>query len=272
MCRLSMLFLSAVVSVVSFHSPAAAGGWWSGIDLNGGYLGIGENLKFRSEVMFETLDAAERGRRTEYFAYVVRGVDEKALEDAMSVAEPGRWWVPPNEMILVGRVELSDWDANLVIATAHLSIPKMATGNYDLMLCDMGCRTPLANLIPAPVEVTAEPLAARLSRRLEATNERLDTVRARLRARLGRSLTIADRADLVSAESSNAVARLQKAVANLDSDSPSPTPALAFAGWFVAGAAVAFAVTRRRRSSRDADLLVPLEAIPDDARELIESP
>ena len=269
--RLRTVLLGALVTGLLVQpTPAAAGGWWNGIDLDGRYLGIGESLTVRSEVMFRTLPVAEKARRIEYRAYLVRGVDTQALERAMSRPEPRRWWTPPAEMTLVGRVELSRWDSNLVTATARLTIPDMPPGRYDLMLCDIGCRTPLGNLIPLGVDVSADALAAKTARRLERTNEKFELALARARYDLRRNNRSATEA---SAEAADAVARLRQRISSLETAAPStpsppPTPWVPYAAWFMTGAVVALLVLRLRRRSPSPIPEILIERVPDDAREL----
>jgi hypothetical protein len=119
----------ALAGLALMPSPAVAGGWWSGIDLQGRHLGVGETVTFESEVMFRDLEVAERARKSgQFHAYLARGVDYNALDRAMSVPEPERWWSPPDELTLIGNVRLSNWDANLAIATTELNVPEVAQG------------------------------------------------------------------------------------------------------------------------------------------------
>lgn len=269
--RLSKLFVAMLVAGLSWvPSAASAGGWWSGIDLDGSHLGIGESVMFRSEVMFRTLEAADRAQEdADFHAYLARGVDRAALREAMSVAEPKRWWSPPRELTLIGDVSLSSWDANLAVATAEVTVPEVTPGSYDLMLCDAGCENPLGNLIPLRIDVAADALSAQTARGLEKTNTRLDIALRRVRNDLrqqGRRLGAATDASSASAES---VARLQDRISTLERTSPS-TPWVPYLLFFVAGAALASVAARfRRTSSSGRPPEPPMPPVPDDARELV---
>lgn len=269
--RLRSLLLFAIITVTLMPSTAIAGGWWSGIDLQGRYLGIGESVTFRSEVMFRNLGVAERARNSgEFHAYLARGVDYISLNKAMSVPEPKRWWSPPRELTLIGDVRLSNWDANLAIATTELDVPEVAPGSYALMLCNVGCVTPLGNLIPLQIQVSADALAAQTARRLQKTNARLDLALARVRGDLKQQTRQLNVAKADSAESTEAIARLQDKVSSLDSEAPS-TPWLPHLLFFLAGAAATFLVLRFRRQGSSGPPEPPIARIPDDARELVST-
>lgn len=127
----TLLVVTVVAGLLLTPSAAFAGGWFSGIDLQGRYLGIGESLTFRSEVMFRNLEDAERARDSgEFHAYLVRGIDHRALNEATLVAEPKHWWSPPKELRLIGDVRLSKWNANLAVATAVIDVPEVTPGSY----------------------------------------------------------------------------------------------------------------------------------------------
>ncbi|CAN5545391.1 hypothetical protein BH20ACT21_BH20ACT21_05520 [soil metagenome] len=186
--RLGMLLLIAVIILSSLVAAAAGGGgWWSYIDLEGQHLGIGETLTVRSEVWFRGVVDAQKASNSDYYAYLVRGIDREALRWAMSRPQPKRWWKPPAEMTLLGDVDLSQWDTNSARSTARLTIPELSLGRYHLMLCDRGCRNPLGNLIPARVEVVDDPLAAQTSRKLQDATDRTSLALARLRKDLRQS-------------------------------------------------------------------------------------
>lgn len=273
--RLRMLVLSALI-ITSALAPAAmgGGGWWSYIDLEGQHLGIGETLTVRSEVWFRTVQEAEEASKADYYAYLLRGVDTKALERAMSRADPKHWWSPPAEMTQVGPVELSQWDSSPSMSIAHLTIPDMPTGRYDLMLCDGGCRNPLADLVPLSVQVVDDPLAAQTARKLQDTNERLSLALARVRKDLRRTT---GRVEAAQADSRQAVdlavdgARaLRKRLASIATDrSSSPWPANL--AWFVGGLGVASVAVRGRRRASLTHTGTPVERTPGDERELAAS-
>ena len=267
--RPATLALTLVVSFLVVRGPARAGGWWSSIDV-GRYLGIGETVTARAEVWFPSLELAEDARQDVYHAYLARGIDRERLEQAMTRAEPKDWWTQPAEMMLVGDVRLRSWDANIAIATAHVTVPHVAPGSYHLMLCDAGCITPLGNVIPLRVDVAADVLLAKTARKLEATNERSELALARVRSDLRRVAAHVEGAQTKAAETRARVARLQARLSLSNEQRPSPW--IVYAGWFAAGAASALAVVRRRKVALRAQTQPPVAEVPDDARELIRNP
>ena len=275
--RLRMLLtVSLVAGLLLMPSAATAGGWWSSINLHGSFLGIGETLTVRSQVMFRGLESADRAREETFHAYLARGIDREALDKAMTVAEPKGWWTPPRELRLIGDVELSNWDSNMAVATAELSVPEMTPGSYSLMLCNVGCRKPLADLIPTRVHVSADPIAAQTARRLEGTNNRLNIEFARVRRDLkghSRQLKARKVDSLESAESisqlQDGLIALQIELASLNNEAP-PVQWPTYLMLFVAGAASTLLAMRwRRRSAAPPDTVIP--RIPDDPRELIST-
>lgn len=279
MRRMGVLLIMVTAFSLTSGGAASGGGWWSSVGLVGSDLGIGEKLKVRTEVWFRTMETAARARNTPYYAYLVRGADYAALDRAMSRPQPRRWWEPPEESIPVGEVELTRWDSNIAQATANITIPDLAPGRYSLMLCDGGCTTPLANIIPQRVRVTPETLAAETARKLVRADARSRVAVSRLRYDLRATRRQLARAKSAAAEATEDVARLQERVSS-QSPSTSPqtersvTPWWAFAGWFFGGATLAFAatplLTRRRRPARAPEEVgvVGVVRVPDDAREL----
>ncbi len=265
-----VLVLSLVTFIALLQTPAVAGGWWSTIDLDGAYLGIGEKVKVRSEVLFKTVEDARRAQNVEYRAYLLRGLDPRWPDRLMSQAHFRRWWQPPGAMINVGSVEVSSLDSNLVTTTARLAIPDVAPGSYDLMFCTVGCRKPLADIVPLAVDVTADAVAARTARDLQRTNERLAVARARLRFDLRRLERRARETRETLAESTGRIIALEAQLARAESDRPSPSP-LVYVGWFIAGSTVALIGLRRRRRTNDWEPMVPMVDVPDDARELVDA-
>jgi hypothetical protein len=140
------------------------------------------------------------------------------------------------------------------------------------MVCDFGCRTPLANLVPDRVKVLPDAATARSVRELEETNARLRALidradRASRRAfrRLDRRFT----SERISA--TQEIERLKDQIAALAAKPDPATPWGAYAGWFLAGSALSalgFGVIRKRASTKTEPLEIK---VPDDVSELIES-
>jgi len=269
MRRIALLLSIVVTFTLTPGGTANAGGWWSYLGPPGEHFGIGETVKVRDEVWFRTIEAAEKARTTAYYAYLVRRIDNKRLGWAMSRPQPRRWWTPPEWSVPIGTVELSRWDVNIAAATTHLEVPEVAPGMYHVMLCDAGCRTPLANVIPQRVRVTPEPLAAETARRLDRVAMRSDLRIRRLRKDLREANRQLVDVEAAAIESTRAIEQLQKEPSSPEPVT-SPTPWWAFAGWFFAGAALVFAVTRSRRKQSNLPEEFPIE-VPDEARELIPS-
>ena len=269
MRRTALLLSVAVTFALTPVGTAGAGGWWSGIDGVGSHVGIGESLKSPSEVWFRTMEVAEKARTTAYYAYLVRGIDEERLRWAMSRPQPKRWWTPPKWSVPIGNVELSHWDANIAVATAHMEVPDLPTGTYYLMLCDAGCRTPLGSIVPTRVHVSHEPLAAQTARKLERASMKSNLAIRRLSKDLRETNRQVVDLEAQTIESTRAIEQLQKEPSSPE-PVPSPTPWWAFGGWFVGGAATAIAITHARRSHSVRLEEPPMELIPDDARELID--
>lgn len=106
--RLRMLVLSALI-ITSALAPAAmgGGGWWSYIDLEGQHLGIGETLTARSEVSFWD-GTAQEARRTDYFAYLVRGVDAQGEGGRCPSSRMGNVAIGPETLVEAARRDDSD--------------------------------------------------------------------------------------------------------------------------------------------------------------------
>lgn len=263
--RRATVLLVLLVTAVASQTPARAGGWWTGIQLEGRYAGVGETMNLRSEVWFPTLADAEAARTVDHHAYLVRGIDRELLRRGMSRAEPKRWWAPPREMILVGDVRLSRWDGNIAFATGAITIPDLTPGRYRLMLCDLGCATPLGNVVPQPLHVSGDAALARAVRTLERRNERLGQAVRRTRASVRRT----------SNENAEATASVAAALTRVEGEAqpgrdPS-VPWIAYAGWFLAGATSVLLLLGRRRRTAVVLPDPPIERIPDDPRELTEA-
>ena len=268
--RATKAFVLLLLLSMLLAPPAVAGGWWSSIGFEGQPIGLGESIDLKmSEVMFDSLEEAEEARGQDFYAYLVADFDQTALDDAMSRPNPGDWWTPLSEPIPAGTVELLGWDANLAKARVELNVPQVSPGMYFLMLCDAGCNVALGNLIPSRVNVTDDVLAAQTTRRLQQAEADLTLALQRSRSELRQT-----RSTLRGALSDDALQdqRIDKLESQLiEVRKPESPPWITYAGWFFAGVGAAFLFLRRGRSrvSREE---VSIERIPDDARELINSP
>ena len=163
--RCAAVFLFLVVLAVP--APAAAGGWWSFIELESTYLAPGMRVEAAdSGLSFTSTKEAERARRTgRYYVYLIEGLDLDTVKDQMLRADPRRgWWALGDAMALrAGRVSLRGWHANLARAHARFVTPDLRPGIYTVMFCDAGCRHPLGDAIPSKVRVVADPPVGRSS-------------------------------------------------------------------------------------------------------------
>lgn len=268
--RLIKVSLLLLLQTSLLTPSAVAGGWWSSIGLEGQPLGIGESIEVTvSEVMFDSLDEAEAAKEQAFFAYLVRAFDRAALEDAMTRPNPGEWWRPTSEPILAGTVELMQWDANLAKGRVALDVPDVPPGPYFLMLCDAGCDVALGDLIPSRVDITDDVLAAQTTRRLQEAEADLTLALQRSRSELRETRSSLRRAQANDAEQDRRIGKLETDLA--EASKPESPPWITYAGWFSAGATAVFLFLRRRRADADRNEIL-IERIPDDARELINSP
>lgn len=251
------------VVVIALAAPASAGGWWSYVDLDKRHVSVGDTLTSSTEVMFPTSAMARRARSGRYFAYLVRGIDQKLLDEAMSKPQPKRWWTQPETAVRAGKVRWRTRDSNIAHVIVNVTIPEVSPGRYALMLCDAGCRTPLGDVVPteglrvyAPDELAAARAAqaAADAERLrldseamdQALGQEIDQVREYAMVAQADARRAADNA----ARAEQAVQRLEAQVAALSARDPAaPWPAAA--GWAVAGLVgllwLASALHRRRR-------------------------
>jgi len=243
---------TALWTVLGVGGPAAAGGWWSGIPLQGAELGVGERfMTDRGEILFDTVEASARARQglDRYYAYLIPDLDWSVVDEAMSVGEPGDWWVRPETRIRVGEVEVRGGPSNLARIRVAFDVPEVEPGTHALMLCTAGCVRALADVVPHEVLVTEDPLAARTARELSRLGVRLDATRSRLGhrvAELERELRVARSQetdpDALDAATTRVV-ELERRVAELEGSAPG-------AAWLVvgaAGAALLLLPLRRRR-------------------------
>ncbi|MGI8774278.1 MAG: hypothetical protein ACR2KQ_04570 [Actinomycetota bacterium] len=174
MKRMAVVCLVAAGSLV-MPQGAAGGGWWAYIDLNRDHLAVGQRFGLVSEHMFATIEAADRtvSGKDQFYAYLLEGYERERLRKAMGRADPGDWLRTKGALHLLGPVQLSEQDSNLVTAKAAFATPDVPPGRYDLMLCDEGCQTPMADAVPAAVWITTDLVAARAATKAQRISERL---------------------------------------------------------------------------------------------------
>lgn len=264
------VIVALLIGIVLAPISARAGGWWNSIDLDSSSLAIGEKFTFRQQLAFADSGAAQRARGLNYGAYLMRDINQDLLDRAMSVPDPKRWWEPVPGMIRVGDVKILGSSSNWVRAAVRISLPEIGTGSYYLMLCDPGCRRPLADVVPTRVRVTAEPLAAEALRQVARYRAHTDMKILRLDrlARGARARAVALEAEVARMDAEMGALRTRLAASG---EAPSnrwePYVLGATAGTLLVllGTLLASAL-RRRVGSPVGD--IALEDIPDDAREL----
>lgn len=244
-----------IVVIALFPSTASAGGWWNGLDLVGQAIGVGESFSFRSEVLFPDIETAEAAHSADYRAYLVRGMDHDRLDKAMGRAEPGDWWSVPKKMIQIGTVSFSRRDANLSTATAHLNVPEVPSGTYNLMLCSPGCVEPVGNLFPLKVRVSPDPVVATKVRRLTEKTWDLKTTLAGTKRDLRRSNRKLILAEPAAEGGNERVSERADATVPTGETTPWWHPAM----WFVSGALLTLVLNHLRLRKRGGSP-APLEA------------
>ena len=185
----SVLFLTVLVLAIPVV-PARAGGWWHYVDFPEA-VASGETLEVSTGVMmFETIDQADRVRAEQgFYAYLIENLNEEMVDGAMSREFDPAWWrLGDATAYQAGTVRIEGGSSNLARGTVRLEIPDVDPGRYDLMLCDLDCETPLANVIPIGVEVTADQEIATLTRKVEFLRDRLAMLQVNLRSDLRRGL------------------------------------------------------------------------------------
>lgn len=260
MRRFTLGFGVVLLTWLMAASPASAGGWASYVHIEGEHVGVGETRVAHSEAFFTTMQQAQEAKTTRYYAYLVRGHDRSLLRRAVTQPEPPRWWalLPDAELVRVGRVRITNWDANLGEARARIKIPAVTTGRWNLMFCNLGCQQPMGSAVPTVVRVTADAETAQTARRVARLEEQSHAAMSALRTELRtvRQVAAAATADATSTRRQlndvlGRVHALETAVAQPPSRSWWPwAVAAALAG--LLGATVV--TTRRRRAATEAEV------------------
>lgn len=267
MTSVRSLLVLLVAGASLWPSPAAAGGgWWNFIDLDSEYLATGETFTFRQQIAFPDSVAAEEARSEDYGAYLMQDINQRVLDRAMGKANPKRWWEPVDGMMRVGDVTWLGSNSNLYRVSVRLSIPEIPPGTYYLMLCDPGCRTPLADIVPTTVRVTDEPLAAQASRQIERYRAHFDSKLLRIDALARRSIGRARGAEQDIAEMSARIGALNDRLERLR-DRPQPFPwvpvvSAAALGAFFASVLMLVLKARRAPVVSDRPWETPTETLP----------
>jgi hypothetical protein len=241
----------ATVTAAFVPAPAAAGGWWSYPQLERQAAAVGQRVAVRAEVLFSSEAVAERAADRRWFVYLVRGLGERRLQRAVPQPASGdRWSLGAATAIRAGEARLTV-DGSSGRVRASLRVPA-TLGRYAVMLCDRGCRAPLADVVPARFTAVADPETARLLAQAARVRNRAFGERRRLAAvqEAGR------RTRAATAEVAADVARLEALVASLRREAASPPTfpllpvAICAALAALAGAAVGAALVRRSRPRR----------------------
>lgn len=268
------------VALIALAAPASAGGWWSYVQMDKRHVTVGDTLRSRSEVMFQTTEAAEQAKSEPYFAYLVQGVDQDLLDHAMGIPQPQRWWAQPDTAIRAGSVRWGMSDSNITVAIVDVTIPDVPPGRYALMLCDAGCRKPLADVVPTEgisvhatkSAATAAENAADLRELVHASSSMdeslaadIDLVRQESQRGVQRAREDAQEAVAAAARAEEGMRRLDAQLAALSSGEPaSPWPT---AGWIAAAVvALLWAVVTldRRRRTEPPSTPAPDVAVDDE--------
>jgi len=213
--------------------------------------------------------------RVEFTEVEHTGTVDDGPYSAYLLSKPNAWLDAgpiPSHALPLGAVSISGarsaWADG--VATIRFVVPDIESGGYTVQICNAGCETSLADITFGWVEVYHTPYEASLSRRLERTRERVDTVRWQLRreARRRQSLvTRTERADaalramgreLSAAESRADV--LESRVASLTRRSPlvEADPRAVWPVVVLLAAAVALLAFAASRRPRRRDFRTPL--------------
>jgi hypothetical protein len=251
MARSRLALVCALGALLVIPQTAAAGGWWSYIDVNRSNVATGQRVTVNATVLFRSVAAAEEARQPGRFSvYLLRGLNDSIVERAMRTRGPGDWWTLGDaETIRVGDVSVRVSAANFGRVSAEFTVPELSPGTYDLMLCEAGCAEPLADVIPAEgFTVVADPATAQLAQRVDRLQLRLRKQAARLAAgRLDAKSALAAARDARSD-----MEQLESTVSSADEGGSSPRGRRwAYVGWLVAGVLIGtlvLGVIRRRPS------------------------
>ena len=225
--------------------PAAAGGWWSHMDIGSEFVAVGEDFVIRNEAFFTTFEEAQAAKQTPYYIYLVRGGYDRALQRrAMTQAEPKRWWAanPDADLIQIGRVRFTLERSNVGRARARVRIPNVQSGRYHLMMCDAGCVRPFAHAVPSRIRVTADPVAVRAMRRTEKLEQRLAQQGATARSRIRTAEAAAQRATTRSDNVRAALNELTERVQALEAEQAAAVAPPRSQRWPLTGAALLAAI------------------------------
>lgn len=250
-----------VIGLLLVPAPAAAGGWWTFIQLDKESVAVGERVTASARVMFTSQEQARAvAEEGGYHAYLVRGVDRDRLDEAMATAPPGEWWTVPDTILHLAELEVTGTDANLADVHATFTVPDVESGLYGLMFCSKGCNEPLADVIPRlDIPLHDDPLLTHIvrtlaspdggsklsdvERRVEEVYENVGALRTEVRTALEEPEPSPTPAPTIEARTAPAQVE--------------PPPATSGQGWlvvaaFVAGATLAGTVVsiRQRRTLR----------------------
>lgn len=277
MSRRALVVALLALAITGTAAPAGAGGWWNYVDFDKNHVTVGDRMTERGEVLFATVSDVDVARDHGYFMYLVRGMNRRLIEEAMGESDPKRWWSQPQMAVRMGKVHLGRADSNLVFWKAVVAVPDVPPGRYAVMLCDAGCRKPLAGSLPFEgLHVyTAGREAVARSRQTMSTleqfrddaqgmDESLAAENDTLREDVARVGGLAARADSTAERAQADVTRLEGELAALRADQPSPWPARA--GWIVAALlALALIASWLRRGGEPAATGPPVP--PEDAND-----
>jgi hypothetical protein len=156
----SVVAIACVAAGLILLPSATAGGWWSSVRLDRARVAVGQELRVHASVMFRSVEEAEAAQNGEaqgaFYVYLLRKFDYSVVQRAMREASPRDWWSVGNaDAFRVGRVVISGQESNLAVANASFRVPEVPPGRYTVMLCDVGCAHPLADVIPTlPKQLT----------------------------------------------------------------------------------------------------------------------